>query len=201
MGGKAGRRAGLCVCGGGVPLLQCCVLVSTPHPSPPTPSPPLLQCRALVFTSPPTPAAPHWCPCTHRTHTTPLPCIPPPHHTMRATPAVHPVCARSWQHHRPYVHPPSTCCTSSPSASLTAARALPVPHPLHPTPHPTPRLQVNPQLAAALIDERDQVMVDCLSKLQGRVVGVVGLAHLDGMERRWQEMQHLDASAVAHTGR
>ena len=60
---------------------------------------------------------------------------------------------------------------------------------------------MNPQLAAALIDERDQVMVDCLSKLQGRVVGVVGLAHLDGMERRWQEMQHLDASAVAHTGR
>lgn len=28
-------------------------------------------------------------------------------------------------------------------------------------------------------------MVDCLSKLNGTVVGVVGLGHLDGMERLW----------------
>lgn len=30
-----------------------------------------------------------------------------------------------------------------------------------------------------------QVMVKCLRQLEGRIVGVVGLAHLDGMQRRW----------------
>ena len=35
-----------------------------------------------------------------------------------------------------------------------------------------------------------QVMVDCLSKLQGTVVGVVGMGHLDGMERLWAERQN-----------
>ncbi|KAL4436127.1 hypothetical protein ABPG77_005575 [Micractinium sp. CCAP 211/92] len=49
--------------------------------------------------------------------------------------------------------------------------------------------RVNPRLAEALIDERDQHMVDSLSRLEGRVVGVVGLAHLDGIERRWEELQ------------
>lgn len=29
-------------------------------------------------------------------------------------------------------------------------------------------------------------MVGELSRLEGRVVGVLGLAHLDGMERRWE---------------
>jgi hypothetical protein len=38
-------------------------------------------------------------------------------------------------------------------------------------------------------DERDEVMVQSLSQLQGRVVGVVGLAHLDGIQRRWEELQ------------
>eukprot|EP00887_Chlorella_sp_A99_P002758 scaffold6.g2758.t1 len=56
---------------------------------------------------------------------------------------------------------------------------------------------VNPQLAAALIDERDEIMVQCLARQTGRVVGVVGLAHLDGIERRWRELQHQDESAVA----
>lgn len=28
-------------------------------------------------------------------------------------------------------------------------------------------------------------MVKCLRQLEGRIVGVVGLAHLDGMQRRW----------------
>lgn len=32
-------------------------------------------------------------------------------------------------------------------------------------------------------------MVDQLYKLQGRVVGVVGLGHLDGIERLWEEKQ------------
>ena len=34
-----------------------------------------------------------------------------------------------------------------------------------------------------------QVMVRCLQQLEGRVVGVVGLAHLDGMQRRWDAWQ------------
>lgn len=50
--------------------------------------------------------------------------------------------------------------------------------------------RVNPQLAEALIDERDQHMVESLSRLEGRVVAVVGLAHLDGIERRWEALQH-----------
>jgi len=32
-------------------------------------------------------------------------------------------------------------------------------------------------------------MVDQLYKLKGKVVGVVGLGHLDGMERLWQLKQ------------
>lgn len=49
--------------------------------------------------------------------------------------------------------------------------------------------ELNPALASALIDERDEFMVQKLRKLKGRVVGAVGLAHLDGIERRWEEMQ------------
>ena len=32
-----------------------------------------------------------------------------------------------------------------------------------------------------------QYMVERLRQLKGRVVGVVGLAHLDGMERLWEQ--------------
>ena len=39
-------------------------------------------------------------------------------------------------------------------------------------------------------------MVDNLRKLKGRVVAVVGLAHLDGIERRWEEAQHGAATSV-----
>lgn len=49
--------------------------------------------------------------------------------------------------------------------------------------------QINPALAAVLIDERDEIMVQSLQNLKGRVVGVVGLAHLDGIERRWNALQ------------
>ena len=49
--------------------------------------------------------------------------------------------------------------------------------------------QFNPALAAALIDDRDEHMVRTLRRLNGRVVGVVGLAHLDGIERKWKAMQ------------
>ncbi len=38
-------------------------------------------------------------------------------------------------------------------------------------------------------DERDEIMTDALLRLEGRVVGVVGLAHLDGIERRWEQLQ------------
>jgi hypothetical protein len=33
-------------------------------------------------------------------------------------------------------------------------------------------------------------MVKCLQQLEGRIVGVVGLAHLDGIERRWDAIQN-----------
>ena len=33
-----------------------------------------------------------------------------------------------------------------------------------------------------------QYMVQRLRVLDGRVVGVVGLGHLDGLERRWQQL-------------
>lgn len=50
--------------------------------------------------------------------------------------------------------------------------------------------KVNPGVAAALIDERDQILAKSLLSVKGKVVGVVGLAHLDGIEKRWlQEME------------
>ncbi|EIE24045.1 hypothetical protein COCSUDRAFT_62569 [Coccomyxa subellipsoidea C-169] len=52
--------------------------------------------------------------------------------------------------------------------------------------------KVNPELASALTDERDEYMVNCLQQLEGRIVGVVGLAHLDGIERRWDALQNND---------
>ncbi|CAL8462425.1 g1958 [Coccomyxa elongata] len=56
--------------------------------------------------------------------------------------------------------------------------------------------KVNPALAEALTDERDEYMVKCLQKLEGRVVGVVGLAHLDGIERRWDAEQNKSREAL-----
>ena len=57
--------------------------------------------------------------------------------------------------------------------------------------------EINPDLATALIDERDEHMVHTLRKLRGRVVGVVGLAHLDGIERRWELLQPGGGGVVA----
>jgi hypothetical protein len=57
--------------------------------------------------------------------------------------------------------------------------------------------RLNPALAAALIDERDAHLVQQLAGLRGRVVGVVGLAHLDGIERRWAELQAGGGGAAA----
>lgn len=46
-----------------------------------------------------------------------------------------------------------------------------------------------PTAALANADERDEIMTQALLRLEGRVVGVVGLAHLDGIERRWEQLQ------------
>lgn len=59
--------------------------------------------------------------------------------------------------------------------------------------------EMNPALATALIDERDEFMVEKLRGLQGRVVGVVGLAHLDGIERKWEALQPGTGSVVKNT--
>lgn len=47
----------------------------------------------------------------------------------------------------------------------------------------------SPELAAVLVDERDQFLVEQLRALSGKVVAVVGLAHLDGIEQKWKELQ------------
>ncbi|DBA73860.1 hypothetical protein WJX79_009281 [Trebouxia sp. C0005] len=49
--------------------------------------------------------------------------------------------------------------------------------------------QFNPKLAKALIDDRDEFMVRSLRKLEGKVVGVVGLGHLAGMQKRWEQLE------------
>ena len=47
--------------------------------------------------------------------------------------------------------------------------------------------RINPLLASALIDERDEILFERLKEQRGSVVGVVGLAHMDGIERLWQQ--------------
>ncbi|DBB04459.1 TPA: hypothetical protein ACH3X1_012561 [Trebouxia sp. C0004] len=49
--------------------------------------------------------------------------------------------------------------------------------------------QFNPKLAKALIDDRDEYMVKSLRKLEGKVVGVVGIGHLAGMKRQWEQLE------------
>lgn len=49
--------------------------------------------------------------------------------------------------------------------------------------------RIHPEMITALVHERDEYMVNELLKLEGRVVAVVGLGHLDGIERRWQDAQ------------
>lgn len=47
--------------------------------------------------------------------------------------------------------------------------------------------RLHPAAVAALLDERDEVLCAALRRCAGpRVVAVVGLAHLDGIERRWR---------------
>lgn len=55
--------------------------------------------------------------------------------------------------------------------------------------------KVNPGVAAALIDERDEILAGSLLSMKGRVVGVVGLAHLDGIEKHWTQAMQTPTSA------
>eukprot|EP01023_Acetabularia_acetabulum_P057669 TRINITY_DN67273_c0_g1_i1.p1 TRINITY_DN67273_c0_g1~~TRINITY_DN67273_c0_g1_i1.p1 ORF type:complete len:179 (-),score=20.28 TRINITY_DN67273_c0_g1_i1:139-597(-) len=48
--------------------------------------------------------------------------------------------------------------------------------------------EMSPGIITALIDERDQYMTEILAGLEGKVVAVVGLAHMDGIERRWEKL-------------
>ncbi len=45
--------------------------------------------------------------------------------------------------------------------------------------------KVHPGAVRVMLDERDDVLAAALRRCSGRVVGVVGLAHVDGIERRW----------------
>ena len=47
--------------------------------------------------------------------------------------------------------------------------------------------KVAPKLATVVIDARDHVMVSRLLELEGPTVAVVGLAHMDGMEKLFEE--------------
>lgn len=40
-----------------------------------------------------------------------------------------------------------------------------------------------------MIHERDKLMVKRLRECNGKVVGVVGMAHMDGIERLWKELE------------
>lgn len=53
-----------------------------------------------------------------------------------------------------------------------------------------------PAFTRVLLDERNQAMTKALRNLSGKVVGVVGLAHLDGIEQLWHEAnaKHLNGS-------
>lgn len=47
----------------------------------------------------------------------------------------------------------------------------------------------HPNLVQVLVHERDQYMFEQLRQMKGRIVAVVGLGHLDGIERRWEKAE------------
>jgi pheromone shutdown protein TraB len=54
-----------------------------------------------------------------------------------------------------------------------------------------------PKVAAAMVDERDEIMTQgLLNDCAGRSVAVVGMAHMDGIEGRWREAMGGDGGAV-----
>eukprot|EP00246_Nothoceros_aenigmaticus_P005259 TRINITY_DN17173_c0_g1_i1.p1 TRINITY_DN17173_c0_g1~~TRINITY_DN17173_c0_g1_i1.p1 ORF type:complete len:140 (+),score=26.49 TRINITY_DN17173_c0_g1_i1:33-422(+) len=44
-----------------------------------------------------------------------------------------------------------------------------------------------PNVVKVMVHERDRIMVKHLRACEGVVVGVVGMAHMDGIERLWKE--------------
>ena len=49
--------------------------------------------------------------------------------------------------------------------------------------------EFNPKLKEVLLDERDVILCDAIANAPGeRVVAVVGMAHMDGIERRWKNL-------------
>jgi pheromone shutdown protein TraB len=44
---------------------------------------------------------------------------------------------------------------------------------------------LQPAAVRVMLDERDDILAQALRGCTGKVVGVVGLAHVDGIERRW----------------
>ncbi|CAM6089020.1 unnamed protein product [Calypogeia fissa] len=57
-----------------------------------------------------------------------------------------------------------------------------------------------PAIYKALVSERNEVMVKALRNLEGKVVAVVGLAHMDGMEQLWQEANEKYLSDLSSSG-
>lgn len=47
-----------------------------------------------------------------------------------------------------------------------------------------------PNVVKVMVHERDELMVKRLLECEGTVVGVVGMAHMDGIERLWKEAGH-----------
>ena len=47
-----------------------------------------------------------------------------------------------------------------------------------------------PKVSRVFVDERDEIMTEALLRCRGdRIVAVVGMAHMDGIESRWEEAQ------------
>lgn len=46
-----------------------------------------------------------------------------------------------------------------------------------------------PHIVRIMLDERDEYMAKVLHNMHGRVVAVVGLAHLDGIEKNWMSLE------------
>lgn len=47
-----------------------------------------------------------------------------------------------------------------------------------------------PNVVKVMVHERDEIMVKRLLECEGTVVGVVGMAHMDGIERLWKEAEN-----------
>ncbi|RZC66052.1 hypothetical protein C5167_009740 [Papaver somniferum] len=56
--------------------------------------------------------------------------------------------------------------------------------------------KLSPEFFEAMIEDRDKFMFTNLRSFQGKVVAVVGLAHMDGIERLWKRAEEDDNSSV-----